>query len=436
MVFLRRLVPLLVVSAPLAAVLAAGRARAGEPLSLAWAAPAGCPSRDDVLAETRRLLGGKIEGGAPLSARAEIVLVAPSDYRLRLGLDRTPGERPREVHAPTCAELGDAAALILALSIDPSAVAGASPGGALHADPAAPPPPPAPEPLAVPPPPRDLAAALGGTAGAASDIARAPGGLAGSGPGVLSGDGTGSFGGVAPGGGAGGDAAGQTGALGPGGPGGLGPGGPLVSSPDLAPRIPVPHFLQPVFSIPAPPAPPPPAPPRALRLHASIGTEAGALRDLAPMGRAGLSYSPAPLRFEASGLVAWGGDIAVASAPEKGAEFWLAAGALSACYEARPDGGRRPIAVAACGGLEAGAILGTSHGVSSPASGASPWVAPVLGGLFRWPFARPVALRLDLQLAIPLVHPAFRIEGLGVVHTPGELAVRASAGIEVDLPSR
>lgn len=403
MALARRFALLLLVAAPPA--LAVTPAHGAEPLSLAWTAPAGCPSRDDVLAETRRLLGGQIESDAPLAARAEIALAAPSDYRLRITLDRTPGERPREVHAPTCAELGDAAALILALSLDPAGVASAPPGSALHADPAAPPPPPAPEPLFVPP-----LEAPAFPSGAAF-----PGGLAGAGPSGLAGAGIGGLAGA--------------------GPGGLAGGGALVSSSDLAPVIPVPRFEQPVFFLPAVSVPAPRAAlPFALRVHASIAAEAGALRDVAPMAQAGVAFVPAPLRVEATGLLAWGGHLAAPSAPEKGAELWLAGGALSACYEAHL--GPRSIAVAACGGVEVGALLGASYGVTSPRAGASPWVAPIVGGLLRWPFTRAVALRLDLQLAVPLVHPAFRVEGLGVVHAPEPVGARAGAGIEIDLFSR
>jgi hypothetical protein len=123
-------------------MLVAGAAHAESGLVLAWEAPLGCPTQGDVVAETRRLLGGQIPGDAALTARADVALVAPADYRLRIAIGPGTAERPREVHAPTCAELGDAAALLLALAIDPVAVASAPPGGALRSDRGAPPPPP------------------------------------------------------------------------------------------------------------------------------------------------------------------------------------------------------------------------------------------------------------------------------------------------------
>lgn len=379
MVSARRLAPLLFAAAPL--VIMAVPARAAEPLSLAWTAPAGCPSREDVLTEARRLLGGSIESDTAIAAHADIALAAPSDYRLRIAIDLGPGERAREVHAPTCAELGDAAALLLALAIDPAAVAGAPAGSSLHADTAAPPPPPAPAPLPVP----------------SFDAHDSPG-LPAGGP-------------AAP--------------------------GPIAAAPPLLARaISVPRFVPPVFSLSVSRRPPPPAAaPRVLAAHALVAAEGGTFRDPAPMVRAGVSLAPGPIRLEAALVLAWGGKVAAPSAPRKGGELWLGGGALSGCYEIQLDRvGPRPIA-AACVGVEGGVLVASGYGVAEPGTGLSPWVAPIAGGLFRWAIARGVAARIDLLLAVPLVHPSFRIDGLGVVHEPGPVAVRAGAGVEIDLTS-
>jgi hypothetical protein len=88
-------------------------------LALAWSAPADCPSRDTVVAEVRRLLGGKIDNPDNVSARAEIT--RRESYHLHLTLSVGGSERARDVEAPTCAALGDTAALIVALAIDPNA---------------------------------------------------------------------------------------------------------------------------------------------------------------------------------------------------------------------------------------------------------------------------------------------------------------------------
>lgn len=122
-----------------AAGLSALAARAEPPLSLSWRAPEGCPSRETVLAEVTRLLG---RDHARSSIQAEATVDRSGDgHRLRVILrsDKTP--RVRELTAPTCEELGDAAALILALAIDPSAVASAPPRAA-EGDAGAPAPPP------------------------------------------------------------------------------------------------------------------------------------------------------------------------------------------------------------------------------------------------------------------------------------------------------
>lgn len=131
--------PLLGGSLLAAAGLSALAARAEPPLSLSWRAPEGCPSRETVLAEVTRLLG---RDHARSSIQAEATVDKSGDgHRLRVILrgDKTP--RVRELTAPTCEELGDAAALILALAIDPSAVASAPPR-AVESDAGAPPSPP------------------------------------------------------------------------------------------------------------------------------------------------------------------------------------------------------------------------------------------------------------------------------------------------------
>lgn len=391
--------PVLAAPAVVAALIAGGPARAAEPLSLAWSAPSGCPSLEDVLTETRRLLGGA-DTDAPLTARAAVDLPAPSDYRLRISIDRASEERPREIHAPTCAELGDAAALILALAIDPVAVA-ATPSRSSPQSAAAPPPPPAPRPLPAPTGDSDspiLGPDVPGPRVASPDV---PGPRV-AGPGVLGPD--------AP--------------------------GPRPAAPlDVALRSAVPAFALPVFKLALDPRPPIEAPPSPVRLHLALGAEAGTFRDLSPVLRAGVSVAPSPLRFDAGLVGVWGGKISAPDTPEKGGEMWLGGGVFSACYERALRGASLPVA-AACVGVEGGVIVASTYGVREPGTGISPWVAPLAGGLFRWSIARGVALRLDLLLAVPLVRPTFRIGGLGVIHEVDEVAVRAGGGVEIDLIPR
>lgn len=101
------------------AVAAPAEAQTPERLTLRWEAPAGCPPADAVRAEVARLLGGAVPpDGVPVAAEAR----AQRDgdryvLELRTEVDGAGGERTLD--APECEELVSAAALILALMIDP-----------------------------------------------------------------------------------------------------------------------------------------------------------------------------------------------------------------------------------------------------------------------------------------------------------------------------
>ena len=109
-------------------------------LTFSWQAPAGCPSRGQVSGEIARLLGGEIRvpQGGDITARAAVEhgltwsLAMDTELAGRLGR--------RSLEAASCQDLANAAALIIALMIDPDAVAA-------HATP--------PQPVAAPPQPMD-----------------------------------------------------------------------------------------------------------------------------------------------------------------------------------------------------------------------------------------------------------------------------------------
>jgi hypothetical protein len=116
---------------------------------LAWRAPAACPPREEVLARATRLLGH--EPGAtlerPLTVDAVVEQSSDDTWRLQVTLgEQSPA---RSVAASSCDELGDAAALLIALSIDPTLDPSAT---APAAAPTAPEPAAAPEPTTAPPP--------------------------------------------------------------------------------------------------------------------------------------------------------------------------------------------------------------------------------------------------------------------------------------------
>jgi hypothetical protein len=111
---------------PIAGLLFAGTLvhadSAGE-LSLDWSAPDGCPTGAEVRREVERLLGGpaRLASGASLTARATVT--HDDVWRVSLATGSGDSARKRTIEADSCRGLADATALILALMIDPDAVA-------------------------------------------------------------------------------------------------------------------------------------------------------------------------------------------------------------------------------------------------------------------------------------------------------------------------
>ena len=116
-------------------------------LTLSWQAPAGCPSRGQVSGEIARLLGGEIRvpQGGDITARAVVEHGPTWSLAMDTELAGRPGRRSLE--AASCQDLANAAALIVALMIDPDAVA----AHATTPQPVAAPAPPAAEPPAMDP---------------------------------------------------------------------------------------------------------------------------------------------------------------------------------------------------------------------------------------------------------------------------------------------
>lgn len=118
----------------------------GLALDLTWEVPQGCPDLSSERAEIRRRVGDldRTVPPEPIAAQGEIRVDASGSYRLslRTRVGAITGERV--LSGQDCHELADAAALVLALLINPEA--------ALAAEPAPPAPPPAPPPPAPLPP--------------------------------------------------------------------------------------------------------------------------------------------------------------------------------------------------------------------------------------------------------------------------------------------
>jgi hypothetical protein len=99
-------------------------------VDLEWLAPEGCGDRARVLAEIERLLGHALSGvdGPRLKARATVSKGERASWDLHLTTSLSEAVSARDVHGDSCAEIADATALIIALAIEPAAVARAPTG--------------------------------------------------------------------------------------------------------------------------------------------------------------------------------------------------------------------------------------------------------------------------------------------------------------------
>jgi hypothetical protein len=131
------------------APLIARAADAGEAVSLTWQAPAGCPDRAAILERLRSLLVVSKASSGQVTARGTVIGSSAGTWELNL--ETVQGERTwkRTMQSASCDELADAAALIIALVVDPDLMTEAqtNPGAVTRE----PPPPPAVPTPAVPP---------------------------------------------------------------------------------------------------------------------------------------------------------------------------------------------------------------------------------------------------------------------------------------------
>jgi hypothetical protein len=140
-------------------VLACGAsARAAEPaappeLALTWQAPATCPTAADVEHQFVRLLGGagRVASGKHITATAAVRTTSPTRWILDLSTVLEGAAGKRSLSGDSCSSVASAAALILALMVDPAAAERAF--ETAPAPPPAPPPKPAPAPTVTAPAP-------------------------------------------------------------------------------------------------------------------------------------------------------------------------------------------------------------------------------------------------------------------------------------------
>ena len=103
-----------------------------SPIELDWTAPPTCPDRETVLAEVLKLAGAKAASAHYLKARATIAPTEGTGFLLSLSteLDGLTGERA--LSGVSCGSLSDAAALMLALILNPEVATKASPEPTAH----------------------------------------------------------------------------------------------------------------------------------------------------------------------------------------------------------------------------------------------------------------------------------------------------------------
>lgn len=93
-------------------------AQALAAVELSWETPRSCPPSPRVLAEAERLLGAGFAHTAELAVEIEIEQEG-SAFVLRLEIEGDGVEGERELRMQSCEEVRDAAALLIALSLDP-----------------------------------------------------------------------------------------------------------------------------------------------------------------------------------------------------------------------------------------------------------------------------------------------------------------------------
>lgn len=113
------------------ALIAAAPAAAGERLTLRWTAPEGCPDAGKVEFAVNLLVGESGQAAQPLEVLAT-VSAQGAEWEVLLELA---GTSRRVLRGRTCAAVADAAALIIALIIDPLATAQPLPPAQLPAPP-------------------------------------------------------------------------------------------------------------------------------------------------------------------------------------------------------------------------------------------------------------------------------------------------------------
>jgi hypothetical protein len=99
------------------------RAKDESGFAFAWQAPQGCPAESEVEREIGNLLGGPAVEHARDSLRVQATVEHGPQWFVTLDTESKTASGHRTIEAVTCQGLANATALIVALMIDPDAVA-------------------------------------------------------------------------------------------------------------------------------------------------------------------------------------------------------------------------------------------------------------------------------------------------------------------------
>lgn len=114
--------------------------------TLRWSAPMGCPTDADVRTRVEALIGRSLRDHDE-AAQIDAEITASTPPQLRLVVRSDSGTRERTIAAKDCTELAEIAAVVIAVTLDPSASLRAPEPAPPPDEPSPPAPPPAPRPV-------------------------------------------------------------------------------------------------------------------------------------------------------------------------------------------------------------------------------------------------------------------------------------------------
>jgi hypothetical protein len=199
----------------------------------------------------------------------------------------------------------------------------------------------------------------------------------------------------------------------------------------LADPLRAPLVLDTPARVDAPPAPLPSVDSR-FRLSGGFALDAGSLPSASPGGELELGLRLAHVRLSAGARAFASRRGRVQGGSAAHGDVALGTGFVSV---ALPFGGGR-LRADAHTTLEVGALWARGGGVPFPGRGKALWVALGAGLGGELELGLGVALRARADLLVPLNRPLFLLAGVGDVHRPGRLSLRASLGLAFHFGSR